>query len=141
MTMKKGLTFILGLGLLGLTAQSSLAGNYEEDALSIDKAITQDIDFQFPNDNNINPDVSDFEIINYVTMSNEQGTRKATVTLHNSSSGNRIFVSKQIMALFANGDRLSPIEKKVTFKGKETQTITLHFGKHNYPILSVYTRQ
>ncbi|ACV27101.1 hypothetical protein [Kangiella koreensis] len=133
---------IVVLSLLIASTQPGLASNYtEEDALSIDKAITQDIQFQFPNDNNIHPDTSDFEVINYVTLSNEQGTRKATVTLHNSSSGNRIFVSKQIMALFANGDRLSPIEKKVTFKGKETQTITLHFGNHSYPILSLYTRQ
>lgn len=133
---------ILILGLLCLTTHSAAGDNQtDNDALSIDKAITQDIDFQFPNDNNIYPDISDFEIINYVTMSNEQGVRKATVTLHNSSTGNRIFVSKQIMALFANGDRLSPIERKITFKGKEAQTVTLHFGNHNYPILSIYTRQ
>lgn len=74
-------------------------------------------------------------------MSNEQGARRVTVTLTNRSSGNRIFVSNQIMALFANGDRLSPVEKKVTFKGKKTQTLTLNFGTHHYPILSVYTRQ
>lgn len=130
------------LSILAVAASSAFASNYNEnDALSIDKAITKDIDFQFPNDNNIYPDTSDFKVINYVTMSNEQGDRRVTVTLHNSSSGNRIFVSKQIMALFANGDRISPIERKVTFKGKETQTITLNFGTHHYPILSVYTRQ
>ena len=130
------------LSLLAVAASSAFASNYNEnDALSIDKAITKDIDFQFPNDDNIYPDSSDFQVINYVTMSNEQGTRRVTVTLHNSSSGNRIFVSEQIMALFANGDRLSPIETKMTFKGKETQTITLNFGTHHYPILSVYTRQ
>lgn len=128
--------------LLAWASLSAVAGNHSEDnALSIDKAITQDIHFQFPNDNNIYPDTSDFEVVNYVTMSNEQGARRVTVTLTNSSSGNRIFVSKQVMALFANGDRLSPVEKKVTFKGKETQTITLSFGTHHYPILSVYTRQ
>ncbi len=133
---------IVVLSLLTISSQTGLASNYaEDDALSIDKAITSDIDFQFPNDNNIYPDTSDFKIVNYVTMSNEQGARRVTVTLLNTSSGNRIFVSKQIMALFANGDRLSPVERKVTFKGKETQTITLSFGTHHYPILSVYTRQ
>lgn len=74
-------------------------------------------------------------------MSNEQGDRRVTVTLTNRSSGNRIFVSEQIMALFANGDRLSPIETKITFKGRETQTVTLNFGNHHYPILKVYTQK
>lgn len=131
------------IGLLAMAScYSATASNYNKNnALSIDKAITQDIDFQFPNDANIYPDVSDFEVINYVTMSNEQGARRVTVTLHNSSSGNRIFVSDQIMALFANGDRLIPVETKVTFKGRETQTLTLNFGDHHYPILKVYTQQ
>lgn len=130
-------------GLLAMAScYSAVASNYNKnDALSIDKAITQDIDFQFPNDENIYPDISDFEVVNYVTMSNEQGDRRVTVTLTNRSSGNRIFVSEQIMALFANGDRLSPIETKVTFKGRETQTLTLSFGNHHYPILKVYTQQ
>lgn len=127
--------------VITVTCNYAAGSNNNDNALSIDKVITQDIDFQFPNDNNLHPDTSDFEVVNYVTMSNEQGAHQVTVTLHNSSSGNRIFVSKQIMALFANGDRISPIERKITFKGKETQTITLNFGTHHYPILSVYTRQ
>jgi hypothetical protein len=73
-------------------------------------------------------------------MSNEYGERKVTVTLENTSSGNRIFVSDQIMALYANGTRVSPHEKKISFKGKEIQTLTLSFNNSKYPILQVYTR-
>jgi len=125
---------------LTLFGTTSLANNYDRDALTVDRVVDQDIELNFPNDNNIYPEVSDFEILNYVVMSNEYGERQVTVTLENSSSGNRIFVSDQIMALFANGKRVSPFEEKISFKGGETQTITLNFQNSKYPILRVYTR-
>lgn len=130
---------LLGI-ILTLISTTSLANNYDRDALTVDRVVDQNIEFNFPNDNNIYPEVSDFEILNYVVMSNEYGERQVTVTLENSSSGNRIFVSDQIMALFANGKRVSPFEEKISFKGGETQTITLNFQNSKYPILRVYTR-
>jgi len=131
----------IALTLTALVFSSALAANnYERDALTIDKSVHQDIEFQFPNDDNIFPEVSDFEVVNYVTMSNEFGERKVTITIHNSSTGNRIFVSDQVMALYANGQRVSPFEEKVSFKGKETQTLTLTFNSSKFPILKVYTR-
>ena len=123
-----------------LFASTAYSNSYDRDALSIDKSVNHDLDFQFPNDNNIYPEVSDFEVVNYVTMSNEYGERKVTITLHNSSTGNRIFVSDQVMALYANGNRVTPYEEKISFKGKETQTITLTFNSSKFPILKVYTR-
>lgn len=135
--MKKSITLTLGTLLF---ASLTHANTYDRDALTIDKSVNQDLEFQFPNDNNIYPEVSDFEVVNYVTMSNEYGERKVTITLHNSSTGNRIFVSDQVMALYANGKRVTPYEEKVSFKGKETQTLTLTFNSSKYPILKVYTR-
>lgn len=123
-----------------LFASALDANNYERDALTIDKSINQDLEFQFPNDNSVYPEISDFEVVNYVTMSNEYGERKVTITLHNTSTGNRIFVSDQVMALYANGKRVTPYQEKVSFKGKETQTLTLTFNSSKYPILKVYTR-
>ena len=123
-----------------LFASALDANNYERDALTIDKSINQDLEFQFPNDNSVYPEISDFEVVNYVTMSNEYGERKVTITLHNTSTGNRIFVSDQVMALYANGKRVTPYQEKVSFKGKETQTLTLTFNSRKYPILKVYTR-
>lgn len=117
------------------------ANAHDRNALSIDRSISSDIEFQFPNDDNIYPDKSDFKVVNYVTMSNEYGQRKVTVTLQNTSTGDRIFVSDQIMALYANGHRSSPFEKKIRFKGKEIQTLTLSFSTSEFPILQVYTRQ
>ena len=135
--MKNSITLTLGTLLF---ASLTHANTYDCDALTIDKSVNQDLEFQFPNDNNIYPEVSDFEVVNYVTMSNEYGERKVTITLHNSSTGNRIFVSDQVMALYANGKRVTPYEEKVSFKGKETQTLTLTFNSSKYPILKVYTR-
>ncbi|GAA4364863.1 hypothetical protein [Kangiella marina] len=127
--------------LISLTFSTvSHAKDYERDALTIDKSVNQDIEFQFPNDDNRYPELSDFEVVNYVTMSNEYGDRKVVVTLRNNSSGNRIFVSDQIMALYANGQRISPYETKVSFKGRETQTLTLSFDSSKFPILTIYTR-
>ncbi|GAA0197828.1 hypothetical protein GCM10009123_01310 [Kangiella japonica] len=132
---------LLLLTTLLLASQASQLSANDRNALSIDRAISSDIEFNFPNDDNIYPDKSDFKVVNYVTMSNEYGQRKVTVTLQNTSSGDRIFVSEQIMALYANGHRSSPLEKKIRFKGREVQTLTLSFSTSEFPILQVYTRQ
>lgn len=134
---KIGLTIIAGLLVMPAL---SLANDYDRDALTVDKSIAKDLEFQFPNDDNIYPEISDFKVLNYVTMSNEYGERKVTVTLQNQSTGNRIFVNEQIMALYADGSRIHPYQTKISFKGKETQTLTLAFGNSKYPILQVYTR-
>lgn len=100
-----------------LFASALDANNYERDALTIDKSVNQDLEFQFPNDNSVYPEISDFEVVNYVTMSNEYGERKVTITLHNTSTGNRIFVSDQVMALYANGERVTPYQEKSELQG------------------------
>lgn len=132
---------LLLLTTILLASQASQLSANDRNALSIDRAISSDIEFNFPNDDNIYPHKSDFKVVNYVTMSNEYGQRKVTVTLQNTSTGDRIFVSDQIMALYANGRRSSPFEKKIRFKGKEVQTLTLSFSTSEFPILQVYTRQ
>jgi hypothetical protein len=132
---------LLLLTTILLASQASQLSANDRNALSIDRAISSDIEFNFPNDDNIYPHKSDFKVVNYVTMSNEYGQRKVTVTLQNTSTGDRIFVSDQIMALYANGHRSSPFEKKIRFKGREVQTLTLSFSTSEFPILQVYTRQ
>lgn len=135
--MKKLLLLIIIL----LASHASQLSAKDRNAFSIDRAISSNIEFNFPNNDNIYPDKSDFKVINYVSMSNEYGQRKVTVTLQNTSTGDRIFVSDHIMALYANGHRSSPSEKKIRFKGKEVQTLTLSFSTSEFPILQIYTRQ
>lgn len=108
--------------------------------LKVERGIANPEQFNFANDDNIQPDKSDFEIVNYVLLSNEEGERWVTLTLKNTSSGNRIFDNEQIMALFANGKRHSPLSKSIRFEGKETQTFAIYFGKSHFPILELYTR-
>ena len=113
--------------------------NTLNNVLNVDRAIPRSIHLSFPNDNNITPKKSDFTILNYVLMSNNEGERWAVITLTNLSSGNRELNQEHLLALFADGSRLTPIEFKLGFKGSETQSVTVSFAEHKFPILSVYS--
>lgn len=124
------------LFLLVLCANVFAAQN---NVLNVDRAIPKSMHLSFPNDNNITPKKSDFSILNYVLMSNEEGERWAVITLTNLSSGNRELNQEHILALFADGSRLTPSEFKLGFNGDQTQSVTVSFAEHKFPILSVYS--
>jgi len=125
---------ISALLLLSFSSQ----GN-ETEVLTVDRVAPNNLELAFPNDRNIKPKSSDFELVNYVVMSNEIGERWAVVTVTNSSTGGRTLENGHIMALFADGSRKSPLALKVTFEGKETKSITVSFGENKFPILSITT--
>lgn len=125
-------SIIAGLILLSFTSQAS-----ETEALTIDRSVLSNLELAFPNDKNVKPQSSAFELINYVLMSNESGERWAVITLKNSSSGNRVLEHKHLMALFANGKRKNPLALKLNFEAEETQSITVSFGSSKFPILSI----
>ncbi|KGK00573.1 hypothetical protein [Thalassotalea sp. ND16A] len=110
----------------------------ESEVLNVDRSVSTNIQLSFPNENNREPKESDFEVVNYVLMSNEIGERFAVITLLNTSSGNRVLEHKHLMALFADGFRSSPAEIKLNFEGHETQSTTIAFGESKFPILAVY---
>jgi hypothetical protein len=122
------------LMLLSLVTQAE-----ETEILTVDRSVSKNIHLSFPNDNKVKPKKSNFEIVNYVLMSNEVGERWSVITLTNLSSGNRDLEHDHLIALFADGSRISPLQYKLNFKGKETQTITVSFGEHKFPILSIYS--
>lgn len=109
------------------------------DALTVDRSVSQNIELSFPSDYDIDPKRGDFEVVNYVLMSNEGGERWAVITLTNLSSGNREFDNEHVIALFADGTRVNPLQYKLNFRGRETQSITVSFGEHKFPILSIYS--
>jgi hypothetical protein len=109
------------------------------EVLTVDRVIPNNLELAFPNDRGIKPKSSDFELVNYVVMSNEVGERWAVITVNNSSTGERVLVNEHLMALFANGSRRSPLEFRLSFEGQETQSITVSFGKNKFPILSITT--
>ncbi|WDE07444.1 hypothetical protein SG34_011450 [Thalassomonas viridans] len=125
--------------LLAISSFASLAEGTE--ALTVDRSLSNQLHLSFPNDRNIKPKESDFKIINYVLMSNEQGERWSVITLTNTSSGNRMLEHHHLMALFADGQRRSPLEYKLHFEGNETQSITVSFGESKFPILNLYSSQ
>ncbi|WNC68635.1 hypothetical protein RI845_00460 [Thalassotalea nanhaiensis] len=111
----------------------------ESEVLNVERSVSASIELSFPNENNIEPEESDFEIVNYVLMGNEIGERFAVITLQNTSSGNRVLENKHLMALFADGNRRNPSDIKLNFEGNEMQSITASFGESKFPILSVYS--
>lgn len=125
------LVFIL-LSLPFTTVQAN-----QTDTLTVDRVATNNLQLAFPNDSNIQPKPSDFELINYVVMSNEVGERWAVITLNNTSTGSRVLEQSNLIALFADGKRSPPLAFKVSFEGNETQTITVSFGENKFPILSI----
>ena len=125
------------LSLFILLSFTTLADDTE--VLSVDRSVSKSINLSFPNDSNIYPKEGDFEIVNYVLMSNELGERWSVITLSNLSSGNRSLEHDHLMALFADGSRISPLEFKLNFNGNETQSITVPFGEHKFPILGIYS--
>ncbi|TMO82035.1 hypothetical protein CWC16_02095 [Pseudoalteromonas sp. S3776] len=119
-----------------------LSGNVfaaQNNVLNVDRAIPNSMQLSFPNDNNITPKKSDFSIVNYVLMSNEIGERWAVITLTNLASGKRELNQDHLLALFADGSRLTPSEFKLGFNGNQTQSVTISFAEHKFPILSVYS--
>lgn len=111
----------------------------DTEVLTVDRSVSNNIHLSFPNDNNIKPKKGDFEVVNYVLMSNDVGERWSVITLTNLSSGNRDLEHDHLIALFADGTRISPHEYKLGFKGNETQSFTVSFGMHKFPILSIYS--
>lgn len=111
----------------------------QNNVLNVDRAIPNSMQLSFPNDNNITPKKSDFSIVNYVLMSNEEGERWAVITLTNLASGKRELNQDHLLALFADGSRLTPNEFKLGFNGNQTQSVTVSFAEHKFPILSVYS--
>jgi hypothetical protein len=112
----------------------------ETDVLTVDRVVSTNLELAFPNDKNLRAKPSDFELVNYVIMSNEVGERWAVLTLTNTSAGNRTLEHEHIMALFADGERKNPLQLKLNFEGRETQSITVSFGESKFPILSISAR-
>lgn len=113
----------------------------DDDVLMVDQSIDAQVELAFPNDRNIQPRSGSFQVMNYVPMSSETGERWAIVTLKNTSSGSRIFESHYLIGLFADGDRREPLAHKQTLEGGEVISVTLAFGRHKFPLLSVTSRE
>ena len=112
----------------------------KEEVLTLDRVVPINFELAFPNDDNIEPVLSDFKVKNAILMSNELGERFAVVTIENRSSGSRNLNQKHLMAQVSNGERISPQAFSQTFNGGETLSLTINFGENKFPLLNVYSR-
>jgi len=115
--------------------------NANNHVLSVDQVAVQGMQFAFENDAQSKPKNSDFTLLNTVLMSSEQGKRVAVVTVRNDASGSRILEGAHLMALFADGQRKTPLSmtEGVKLARGERRSFTVSFGEADYPILSVFT--
>ncbi len=88
----------------------------------------------------IEPDRSDFRIVDYTTMSNDFGERWALVTVRNSSSGDRLLKDRQIVATLASGQRVYAQNLDERVDGLEMYTQAVYFGIHKFPIVRLEMR-
>ncbi|MCQ8878804.1 hypothetical protein NQT69_12400 [Pseudoalteromonas shioyasakiensis] len=133
--------FILAIVSFVLASVSAKANEYVLSVEKVDQVSLQGMQFAFDNEAKIKPKDSDFNVVNAVHMSSEQGSRVAVVTIRNDASGSRILESDHIMALFADGSRRSPFSfpDAIKLDDGEQRSFTLSFGESNYPILTIYT--
>lgn len=111
-----------------------------DDVLVVDEPIPDATVFDFPEEDVLDPKLSEFIILTSLMMSSSSGERWATVTIKNTNSHRRILDEDHIVAVFANGDRRNPVRLKHSFKGHEEISLTLSFGMHKFPILRLLTR-
>ncbi len=130
---------LLGLVML-ITVVPSVASDLPSDVLTIDEGKTFEGALPFVKGSEQEPERSEFKIENYILMSSSTGERWATVTLRNSSSGQRIAAAEHLMAVFANGEKRAPHALDYKFSAGEVATFTLNFGTSKFPVLYLYIR-
>ena len=133
--------YILPLAILLAHQTNSYGESYSNhEVLSIDEPIPKIINLKFPNKNNIEPKISEFQLISSILMSSRAGERWATLTIKNNSSHQRLLDKEHIVAIFANGEKRNPTQAKHQFNGNEEITIIINFGESKFPILQVSVR-
>ncbi len=123
-----------------LFAFLSLAAMADDDIFQFDIGGIKVTPNTFENDQRSFPKKSDFMVKQAYPMTSDSGKRAALITIENTSSGNRGLESSHIMALFADGHRItaSQIEDKISLMANGSQTLTVYFGEYEYPIIAVY---
>ncbi|MCO7226188.1 hypothetical protein [Pleionea sp. CnH1-48] len=133
-------SYLLLITTLVFSFHTFASNNHKpKNTLSVDSVTIPHSNLRFENDGNIYPKQGDFTIASYVLMSSESGERWATITFKNESSGQRFLSKDHVMAIFADGARRTPKSLRQRLDGHENLTVTLFFGKHKFPILSIFT--
>ncbi len=91
----------------------------------------------FKHDDELEPVLNDFRIIEVSYLSNNIGERWAIVTFENKSSGQRLLKNEVIVATFADGSQTNSLNLHKILKGNEHLTKSVFFGIHRFPIVNV----
>jgi len=132
--------FIILLVLMVVQSSLNAESYFRNEALQIDESIPESVNLEFSDASNLEPKISEFEILSSILMSNSSGERWATVTIKNLSSDQRLLDRDHIIAIFANGEKRNPIQAKHKFSGKEEISMIINFGQSKFPILRVSVR-
>ena len=133
--------YILSLVILLVLQTNSYGGDYtSNEILTIDEPTPKIINLMFPDENNIEPKISEFQLTSSILMSSRTGERWATVTIKNNSSHQRLLDKEHIVATFANGETRNPTQAKLQLTGNEEITIIINFGESKFPILRLSVR-
>lgn len=108
--------------------------------LTIDQPVVDHSELRFDVESSIEPEKSDFSIVSYTLMSSPSGERWAVLTLKNKSIGHRLLNIKQVVAIFANGERRFPLELDGRISAKDVVTKTIFFSLSKFPILSLQVK-
>lgn len=109
-------------------------------ALSVDRPFPFEKMAPFYKNDELKPLSSTFTVEKQVFLSNDLGERKAVVTIKSSTTSLRRLSRKQIIAVFANGDKQFPSIGDERILIGESVTLVLDFGTHQYPIMYLYTK-
>lgn len=127
------------LMVLASSQQPAIAGDFSTDeTLIFEQSPSINSPIRFTHESPLIPDNNDFELLHWQFMSNRIGERWAMITIKNTASGQRIFVRKDIVATFANGQQSFPVtEYSEKFQADEVKTLTIYFGERRFPLAFV----
>ncbi|WP_105188846.1 hypothetical protein [Pseudoalteromonas sp. T1lg48] len=105
--------------------------------LRLDNTPFKNSEIYCENDKELHPFQNEFELLDYYSMSSDEGERQVIVTVENSSSGGRSLNHTHFVAILGNCEHINPMKFERKFNGKEIVTLTLNFGFSKFPILKV----
>lgn len=109
-------------------------------ALHFDQPIAKEMAIDFQIEEDLYPNRSSFELLDFAFLSNEAGERWALVVVRNTVHEFRSFSANQIIGFFASGNYRNPVSLNKRIEGKKTETFMIPFGKSDMPLVKLMTR-
>lgn len=106
-------------------------------ALTFDRYVIDPEELFFEEDSKIRPDKSFINLRNFRAMSNILGERFAMITVQNQLKSKQNLDPEEFVGIFANGSRRYPRDFSISIDPARTQTFTLDFGTHRFPLVKI----